>query len=237
MSQIVFSDEALKQAAASVRQSMLDSLPPPSQCEHEFSDTFQTKMTRLLSRDKRLQTVRKTARRAAAFFLAALIGASAWLGVDAEARAVFFPWVREVYEGHIVYRFFGKPAADTLPAYRITWLPEGYKELDVYDSDDLFSALYQKGASITNAFAFQYIFVQEGSLHQLLLFDEENYNYKTVDINGIQADFYESLIPDETSTLIWIDENAGIFFTLNGFLEESVIIHIAESIILASSTK
>lgn len=234
MSQTTLSDEALKQAAASVRQSLLNSLPPPSQCEHEFSPAFQAKMKHLMAKFNLRRTIRKTAQRAAAIFLAALIGVSSWLTLDAEAREAFFSWTREVYEEHIVYRFFGEPAAETLPAYRITWLPEGYEEVDVHEGQVAFNAFYQKGDDITSAFVFEYFFMQDGSLTELLLFDEENYNYKTIDVSGTQANFYEAFLPDETNCLLWFVESANIVFRINGFLEESVIVHIAESILLTN---
>lgn len=237
MSQIALSDEALKQAVTSVRQSMLDSLPPPSQCEHEFSPAFQAKMKRIIAQYKLHRKARKAIQRAAMFLLAALIGISGWMTVDAQAREAVFAWVREVYEEHIVYRFFGEPAAESLPAYRIAWLPEGYEEIDVYNSNNFFSVLYQKEDDITDAFVFEYFFMQDGRLTEMLLFDEKDYNYKAIDINGVHADFYETEFPGETNNLIWINEKAGVVFTLNGFLEESVMVHIAESVLLTNYTK
>ena len=118
MSELLFSQQALQRAAASARQSMLDALPPPAQCEHAFSAAFQGKMERLLARARRREWARRAARRAALFFLAALMGVSAWLAVDTQARAAFISWVREVYEEHIVYRFSGKPAAYATPFER-----------------------------------------------------------------------------------------------------------------------
>lgn len=235
MSQIVLSDEVLKQAAVSVRRAMLNALPTPGECEHEFSPAFQAKMKKLIAQFNLRRTVRKTMQRVAAFFLAALVGISAWLAVDAEARAAVFSWMREVYEEHIVYRFFGEPTTDTLPAYRITWLPEGYEEIDVYDGDEAYNAFYQKGDDITSAFVFEYFFMQDGFYTEMQI-DETSYIHKIVDINGVQADFYQALNPEETNNLIWIDENTSIVFKFNGFPEETVIVHIAKSILLEGPT-
>lgn len=236
MNQIVLSDEALKQAAASVRRAMLDSLPSPAECEHEFSPAFRDKMKKLIAKYHLRRTIRKTMQRAAMFVLAALLGVSAWLGVDAQAREAFFSWAREVYEEHIVYRFFGEPAAETLPAYRITWLPEGYEEVDAHKGKALFNAFYQKGDDIMSAFVFEYLFTQDGSYTNIMA-DAANHTHKTVAVNGIQADFYQALAPEETNNLIWVDETAGVVFQFNGFLEESVMLHIAESVILTDPTK
>lgn len=237
MNTIEISEEALAKAAGLVRQSMLDSLPPPSQCTHEFSAAFQGKMARLIARVRRRAALRRAAQRAALFFLAVLVGAGAWLAVDAEARAAFTAWVRDVYESSVVYRFFGEPAAEALPAYRLSWLPEGYEAVDVFDNGTVYNAWYQLGDDVMSGFVFEYFFVQDSALIEMLFFDEADYNIQTIEIHGIQADFYQSLVPEETSDLIWVDEDAGIVFKINGFLEESVMVHIAESIVLADPTK
>ena len=231
MNDVSFSEEALKQAAASVRRSMLDSMPPPSQCAHEFSPEFQAKIQRLISRERRRGSIRKAMKRVAMFFLVVLVSAGVWLTVDAEARGAFFSWVRETYENSIVYRFFGEPTATELPAYRITWLPEGYETVDVYDEGEMFSAHYQKGNDAYSGFLFEYFFAQDNRYIEWQI-DETEYAHKSVAVNGIQADFYQALDPSETNNLIWIDENVGIVFEINGFLDEAVMLHIAQSIIL-----
>lgn len=236
MDAISLSDEALTKAAASVRRSMLDSLPPPSRCEHEFSDLFQAKMRRLLDRYDLRRRARAAVRRVAVVFLALLFSAGTWLGVDAEARAAFSAWARELYEEHIIYRFFGAPAADTLPAYRITWLPKGYEQVDLNSSDKAYNVFYQSGNDAMSSFAFDYRFVQSGMV-TVILDSEHSQNHKTVEVNGIQADFYESVLPNETNNLIWVDEEAGIVFELNGFLDEAVMLHIARSVVLEDYTK
>lgn len=237
MNHVSFSEDALRQAAALVRQSMLDSMPFPSQCTHEFSPGFQGKMERLISREWRRGSARKAMKRVAMFFLAVLVSAGAWLSVDSEARAAFTTWVRHVYESSVVYRFYGEPAAEALPAYRITWLPEGYEILDVFDNGNVFNAFYQQGDDVMTGFVFEYFFAQDSSLAELLFFDEGDYNYKTIDVNGVQADFYEALLPGETNFLIWFDESTNIVFIINGFPKESVIVHIAQSVLLTNLTK
>ena len=46
-------------------------------------------------------------RRVAAFFLTALVGVSAWLAVDTQAREAFFGWAKEVCETFFVYHYEG----------------------------------------------------------------------------------------------------------------------------------
>lgn len=236
MNNASFSEKELKQAAAAVRRSMLDSIPPPSQCTHEFSPAFQAKMERLISRERRRGSVRKAMKRVAMFFLAALAGVSVWLTVDAEARTAFSSWVQEVYENSIVYRFFGEPAAEELPAYRLSWVPEGYEVIDCYEGNEIFSVFYQNSDNLYDIFMFEYSFIQDSSYMEMLI-DETSFTYKKVTVDGIQADFYQALNPGETNNLIWIDEDEGVVFEIDGFLDETVIMRIAESIILTNSTK
>ena len=45
----MLSEELLKQAAEELALAMLDSLPKPEQCQHQFSEKFERKMQILLS--------------------------------------------------------------------------------------------------------------------------------------------------------------------------------------------
>ena len=42
------SDEVLRQAAAELATALNDSLPPPKECQHKFSDAFEEKMQSLI---------------------------------------------------------------------------------------------------------------------------------------------------------------------------------------------
>ena len=48
MSKRSISDRLLRRAAKQVSESMLFSMPPPSACNHEFSERFETAMASLL---------------------------------------------------------------------------------------------------------------------------------------------------------------------------------------------
>lgn len=169
--------------------------------------------------------------------LAAIVSLGAFFAVNAEARAAFCSWVRDVYEDQIVYRFFGEPVSEELPEYHISWIPAGYEIVDVFYNGDLYNAFYQQGDDVMSAFVFEYFFVQDNALIGFLHFDDEDYLYRNINVKGIQADFYEALLPEETNDLIWVDERANIVFSLNGFLDESAMVRIAESVVLSESTK
>lgn len=44
----VLTEELLQQAAAELAMALNDSLPPPDECQHKFSDNFEKKMQSLI---------------------------------------------------------------------------------------------------------------------------------------------------------------------------------------------
>ena len=44
----VFTEELLQQAVAELAVALNDSLPPPNECQHKFSDDFERKMQSLI---------------------------------------------------------------------------------------------------------------------------------------------------------------------------------------------
>ena len=44
----VLTEELLQQAAAELATALNDSLPPPNECQHKFSDVFEEKMQALI---------------------------------------------------------------------------------------------------------------------------------------------------------------------------------------------
>ena len=47
------SDRELRRAAEQVGESLLSQLPPPSACDHEFSERFEEKMAPILNAEKK----------------------------------------------------------------------------------------------------------------------------------------------------------------------------------------
>lgn len=69
-------EDMLRNAAAEVREAMLDSLPPQEDMNHVFSRRFERKMNRLIQKQK---GGHQTLQRIAAVFLALLLGGGIWL--------------------------------------------------------------------------------------------------------------------------------------------------------------
>ena len=102
----MITDEMLRAAAARSCEIYVAHLEKGFDPEkkHEFSPEFLRKIERLKRRAKH-PVFYKTTRRVASIALAILITGGAWITVDAEARAAFVGWVKEVYEEFFVYRF------------------------------------------------------------------------------------------------------------------------------------
>ena len=234
MKQYSFTDDDLRLAAASVCASMVNAVEAIPGGEHEYSDSFLEKMDALVALDKRRSKRRHVWHRVASVFLAFLLGASIFLATNPEARATFLAWVREVYENSVIYRFFGSESA-VLPRYEITWMPEGFVLVDeqTIDSDELRFFYYIYG---DDDFSFQYSQMFEGTATAL-------YNPNGVpdaevcDINGMKGYFYPADDFSSMNTLIWMDEARNVVLTINSTLEKSVILHIADSVILSYVTK
>lgn len=226
----VFREEELREAARQVGRAMRESLPEPEDCQHTFTPEFERNMAPLCSRSRRMEACRRWARRVAAAVLALVVGTFAWLAVDSEARAAFIQWVREVYEDRVIYRFSNQSQADQeLPDYRPSWLPEGYEETEVLKNGTGVAIVYQKAENETDVFVFDY-HVYSSNMHYGLLGLDSEYAYQELEVNGCPAQFYGSLDGTDTNNLVWIDEDGGILFTLNGYLDLDVMVHIAESI-------
>lgn len=222
-----FTEEDLRQAAAAFREARLASLPAPEDCAEDLSPRFYRNMRPLLRR-MRHPVLYQAMRQAAACFLAVLVLGGGWLTVDTNARASFFQWVREVYETQIAYRFTGLPTEGETGVYRPAWVPEGYQE--AVSSDDIVIYYNEENRILS----FQYNVMQEGTA--IYVVDADKATLTHVEINGIPGELYLSTDPALANGLIWLDESTGMAFSISGFLEESDILHMAESVYLVDST-
>lgn len=226
-----FTEDQLRQAAAQVRDAMLASLPPEEDCRHRFSPAFLRRMRPLLRR-QRHPVLYRAMGRAAALFLAVLLGGGAFLTASPQARAALFQWTRQVYESSVLYRFDGESKNQTLPVYQLTWIPEGYTEFAPPKHNTTHDEVYcnQDDQLLT----FTYGLMQEGTA--LYIVDTDNAVSKTINRAGIAYEVYTSTDPALPNAVSWLDEEDGIFFAISGFLSEDDILHIADGVSLSDST-
>lgn len=232
MNNHMISDKDLKEAAEKVRTAMLRSIPTAEEFCHTFSPDFCAKIDILIQSESRRINLRRTGRKIAAVFLAILISLGAWLLVDTEARASFFTWIKEVYETHIVYRFTGDIPSGTLPEYRLGWLPEGYEEALVVESDSVHNVLYTNSSNDGIIFTYQH--THQGTLLELLTPENSETIYLA---DGQAAHYYRATDNDSTDSLIWIDTSTQIAYSISSALPLEDILHIAECITLVNLPK
>lgn len=222
-------DDMLRQSAVIARDAMLASLPEPEDCPADCSPRLRRRLDRMLRRQRR-PVFYRAMRQIAACLLAVLVLGGGWLAVDSEARASFFQWARQAYETQIVYRFAGEAAERGV--YRVGWVPEGYTEWKV--SEGAVVTVYYVNAS-EEIMDFSYGPMQEGAA--IAITDTDQAVMKPSEINGFSGTLYLSTDPALSNALVWMDEEKGMFFGISGLLDESDMLHMAESVYLENSTK
>ncbi len=221
--------KALREAARRVEENMLKAWDAEDGSGHVFSPSFDLRMEPLLRNARRRERRRRTAQTLAAAFAAVLLCAFTWLASNAAARHAVQKWVRETWRNTVVYRFTDTREA-ALPKYRPTWLPEGYKEAKVFETGLYCTVTYQNDQG--DCFFFSYLLMKDGSNMGLVFHSGEEYRHEAVLIDGNPGELYVSLSDNEQSNLIWMNNETGIAFTIGAIMDESVILHISESVIL-----
>lgn len=119
-------DEALRNAAGLVRESMLSSLGEEEMPTHEFSEDFRESLLEEVRRNEQERARKRLVfRRCIAALLSAVVGLSLFFGLNTEARAATLQWAKKTTWGRTVFSFFGD-AEKALPEFKVTWLPEGW---------------------------------------------------------------------------------------------------------------
>ena len=221
----MITDEMLRAAAAEADQAILDSLPLPQECDHQFSPQFERKMKRVIRRGRHPGAY-KFLRTAACFLVAVVLTGTTWLTVDAEARGAFFAWVRQQYETFVEYRFEGPaPDEEMTTDFAPTWLPDGFEETNVqsaggtsmrtYSNSDgrVIHFMYSAGADATSLFVIS-----------------DQMTAEEVAVGTQKADFYWDADPQNANALVWQSESGDILFCISAALPESEMVKIAESI-------
>ncbi|WP_312265468.1 DUF4367 domain-containing protein [Oscillibacter sp.] len=222
----ILTDELLQEAARKVQNAMLNSLPVNDSELPEPSKAFEEKMLHLMWRMKRREQHRKFLQYAAAWVLAALVGLSGWLTFDSDAQASVSKWIREFSENKVFYRFFATEDRSQISVdYVPQWIPDGYMMERIETGYATKVILYSNGEK-------QIIFIcniADSGTEELIM--GENFQIKEVRIGDSFGDFYEEASAEESNGLTWIDEEAGVVFSITGYLDEETMVQIAESVI------
>lgn len=229
-----FSDEELKKAAKLVAESMVDSLPAEIDPPHDFSDTFVAKMDKLIAKEKARRSWHAFLRTAAAVFAVVLLLTGVWFSTDADAWASFRQWTRRIVgKDTIKYEYYGPATTETLPAYEITWLPDGYIfDFEIDEVPGLSKRIAYKNEGKDTLY-FTYGFMSEEQETTVTITgDDEPSIYESVTVAGMPGEIYYA---DDggSNVLDWFDDETGISFGLQTNLGKEVMLQIAESVMPA----
>ena len=216
--------DKLSASAAKATMAIIDSLPAPVECSHEFTPRFQKKMQRTIRRAKH-PIIYNIPKRVACFIIAAIIIGSTWLTVDADARTEIFAWIREKYEEFIEYRFVGKPSSEKEKTdYELTWLPDGYTEIDRLITEDGCTIIYSHDVSLI-----QFVY-STGADADSLFVGDFNGEVQTIQIGEFIADFYQAQNNSQSSTVVWMSAQKDTLFSITTSLPKDIIIELCKSV-------
>lgn len=216
-----YTDAELKEAAAIVRKALLESLPDTMEYTPDYSSAFLEKMGRLIVKTKRRVHFIDVASRIVAVILIFLFCSSVWVLSSVDARAFFKAWIREVYEGSFIYRYFVELQNDELKNYDFTELPSGYIEIVNERNDTSHFKMYQKDESIIS---FMYYKMNDGTVQKVFAAKGEK-----IIIDENIADIYVSE-DGQVYDLVLINEKDGVVFWISSDVEKELLVNLAKSI-------
>ena len=192
--------------------------------QHIFSLQFERKIKKL-KRKADHPLFYHAMHRVASILLALLIGASAWLVVDTEARAAVLGWIKDIYENFIIYQFDEK-AEESVPAndYRPAWIPDGYTEFFVDMSTENKSVIYANETG--EMLKFSYVHNPSETFWAI---DLSHLEKSTTKVGEFPADLFISSSSDVASCILWSLPNNTQFF-VSAFLDEDNLVRVAESV-------
>lgn len=233
-------DEMLDRCAPEAAALWLARSADPAAPKHRFSRRFERKMAALLRRQRRSPRQRRArtfARRAAAVVLILLLSLATFLAVDTEARAAVLQWFRETFSHAVIYRFPEHEAPAPVPRYTLGWVPEHFVLVDSgYDETEGECFYLYEEIDGSRSFSLDAFVMSDVDYIGWLNIDDPS-KIEAVRINGMDGEFCPANDSAHYSNLIWFDETRQVTLSLDGNISKEDILHIAQEVKLAESTK
>lgn len=175
---------------------------------------------------------RTVARRAAVVLLMLSLSAAMVLAVSPKARADIVRWTMEQNGRRVEFRYHGDGPAQALPQYRIAALPEGYTETERVEADWNVRVTYE--CTGKQWIRFSYLYMQDGTASSMDITESDT--VKDVTVSGMSGKLILTQSPESANAIIWFDTAQNLMFSIHANVDESVIITMAESVSLCSST-
>lgn len=229
----MLTDAILKEATAEAERFLLSIVPEDGE-PHVFSKRFERKMQKLIRRVNhpiRYQVMRAAA--AVVLVIATLFGAV--MAVSPEARAAVVDWLKATFINYTTYSHdyteddSVKPSEGTdepiVYKYRLSNIPEGYRELNVIEKIDGKIYFYVNEQGVILQFTYT-----DDIANATLFINTEKCQHYTATVNGISADIYIAFAEGETSAIVWQDAETGTLFQIFAMANQTELIALAESV-------
>lgn len=149
------------------------------------------------------------------------------LAVNKEVRACFTGWLKEQTGQVMIYRSLVQQDTQTLPDYRLRWIPEGYGDQKIVDHEHERTVFYENEQGQRLIFSYM-----DNSGSGTWFVSLESMTVRKVNVNGVSADLLISSNPDVSSALMWVSEDRKTAFCVEAFLSEDELIRLAESVVM-----
>ena len=170
---------------------------------------------------------RRYLRAAACLFLALAVSAVTILAVSPQARAAVRRWVVQMFGGYIEYSFQkSAELPDVLPDLRLSVIPEGYEYTKTVINEGGRVLLYTE---LETGRYLQFGYNQMLDTTSIYLMGEITEDNEVI-VNQCPGIYYQGATEEDTSMLAWVDEDAGILYTLEGFFTADEFKEIAGTI-------
>lgn len=190
-----------------------------------YSQRYRRRMNKLLQDPFGYLRRKKALPKVAGWILAAAAVGGALLLSNPTVQA----WARELWTAwfptHTEYRFTGQPGGEP-GRWRPAYLPEGYREAEALEVEGYGSVTFTHpdGGEIQ----LRYDGTDPGSGFAI---DNEHAQYERITLaTGRAADLYVSQGEDWPSYLVWVSEEETTAFLLSGYVNETELVKMAESV-------
>lgn len=218
-------DEELRIGAAEYRESMLVALHESFGQDYEHSAKNEETAREIVRINKKKRHSHLVLKRIAIVLLCMFISAGTVLSLSEEARAFVSGWLREILRDKIIYHFIGKDNGEPIPKCRLGWIPEGFVETERYEDDSTIMIVI--GDKSENKILFEADRI--GTLDKTIL-DIGIDNMESIQVNGVDAEYYPPQFEGDTCNLFWTDEIHNVVCQINSILSKDDTIRIAENI-------
>ena len=192
------------------------------QIQYEFSAAFETKMERLLQKEKKFtwRFVNTAAKRAAVAVAVCMLLILTACSVPA-IREPIVRFIVEIFDGGNVYDFEGDITDTISQKYEMTFVPDGFTLIDTFACDGGITYTYE------NESGKKILFDQAVTDGTSLSVDNENGTYKIIEVAGHETHLY---FRGTTSVAFWIEDVYFFQITSNDSITEETLIKMVESV-------